>query len=1259
MPDGDITLSVTLSADDIKAKSGELRKNVQEMFNGVSASKLDKNLQKTYVQMDKLVAKSESITAKMREMETTKIKNPEIEKTEKELNNLYKTISNIGYVTQGGKIIPFSEEDREKAVALQKELDGLKETLSELMQNGSQVSLMEVNPEKYRGYASALNQCNNELAITVARAEQASKGVEKTGVSFSQVYHIVRTIVASIQTAFRTLTSSLRKFGSHIKSAFNTALRTAQKFASYIKGALVNAFKRVSGESNKAFSSNFLKKGLNLLLKYGLGVRSLYFAFRKLRTAIKEGMQNIVKFESAVGTSKELDSVNMAITNLNTSLLYLKNAWAAAISPVATYVLPVLATLADRFAQVGNIIARFVGALTGQEVVLNAVKVDAEDYADSLDDTKKNANGASGAVKKLTDRLASFDDLNVLGKDNDNEGSGGGGSGLDEYIPDPLEMFEYVDAINDFGKQIRDAWKNQDWNSVGKIIATKIDTAIIKPIAETLSWDNCKDTVMDFINQWSGVLNGFLQTTDLFDDIGTAMGRGITTVANTITQALGAVSLNTLGDDIYRVFKNAIESVDEMAMADAISAVFLAPLCIANGFFDGKDSEEVEQLFTDIGTKIANVANNINWYGIFTGIFNFASSIGDALIDTVVGFVNSGGFSGMLTQIADAINDAVNKLTPEDFESFGNAIGSLLVSVLSDLNTFMGNTSDSFNTIVEGVGDALANLPWEDIFENAGEIAVKIINAIIKVLNVVGQHMNDIQENGKTLAQNIGETIGECISQIDFEGMGETFGLIAEGIIDGIISAIENSDENGIAGIIAKIGYGLNKADADTFETIASLAIWGTVAKAIFAGITRALPVIFAQNSGQMFSAIGGGLSKAGGSVVSGAEAAGIGGWGTAQTASSTGSFVAGGIADMGALAVAVGGAVTAVVGLSDALHMMNGEMDETDFGGYNEEVDTFGKGWKNAFSSFDQFRLTFALGLQGIGDGFEWLGYNTVIGFDVLKEKWEEVKTNISDACDNIKENITGKFEEAKTFVEENVALFKENIALKWDEFKSNAEEKWQLIKETVTGKVEEFKTDSEEKIETLKTNLVNKWQEIKGAIYEKLVGIKLNMVEVFEQMKDAVKAPINGFLGIIETMVNRVIEGVNSVADTFNALPDVTLTNPFTGTDYTLGFSIPHLSSVSIPRLAEGAVIPPNREFMAVLGDQSHGTNIEAPLDTIKQAVAEVLANNGNAEMIQLLQQLITVVENKNLVIGDKDIGKANARYVKQQNIVRGSTF
>ena len=43
--------------------------------------------------------------------------------------------------------------------------------------------------------------------------------------------------------------------------------------------------------------------------------------------------------------------------------------------------------------------------------------------------------------------------------------------------------------------------------------------------------------------------------------------------------------------------------------------------------------------------------------------------------------------------------------------------------------------------------------------------------------------------------------------------------------------------------------------------------------------------------------------------------------------------------------------------------------------------------------------------------------------------------------------------------------------------------------------------------------------------------------------------------------------------------------------------------------PGLAEGAVLEPNRPFLAVVGDQTRGTNVEAPLDTIRQAVREEL--------------------------------------------------
>lgn len=66
--------------------------------------------------------------------------------------------------------------------------------------------------------------------------------------------------------------------------------------------------------------------------------------------------------------------------------------------------------------------------------------------------------------------------------------------------------------------------------------------------------------------------------------------------------------------------------------------------------------------------------------------------------------------------------------------------------------------------------------------------------------------------------------------------------------------------------------------------------------------------------------------------------------------------------------------------------------------------------------------------------------------------------------------------------------------------------------------------------------------------------------------------------------------------------------------------------MSNVALPRLAQGAVIPPNREFLAVLGDQKSGTNIETPLATMVQAFKQAMNDTGGmgGRQITVVMQL-----------------------------------
>ena len=217
---------------------------------------------------------------------------------------------------------------------------------------------------------------------------------------------------------------------------------------------------------------------------------------------------------------------------------------------------------------------------------------------------------------------------------------------------------------------------------------------------------------------------------------------------------------------------------------------------------------------------------------------------------------------------------------------------------------------------------------------------------------------------------------------------------------------------------------------------------------------------------------------------------------------------------------------------------------------------------------------------------------------------------------------------------------------------------QEWEGIKNAINEKMETLKANLKEKWESIKSDLATKWAEIKKNAEEHFDKIVAKIVEIWTSLKEKIKTPINGFLSIIESGINKIIGGVNKLIDALNSIPDIQFTNPFTGTQYKLGINVPKLSTVTIPKLAQGAVIPPNKEFMAVLGDQKSGTNIEAPLDTIKQAVAEELA-----AQISVLEEgfadVVNAINRKELAIGDKEIGRANARYTAQQKLIRGTSI
>lgn len=166
-------------------------------------------------------------------------------------------------------------------------------------------------------------------------------------------------------------------------------------------------------------------------------------------------------------------------------------------------------------------------------------------------------------------------------------------------------------------------------------------------------------------------------------------------------------------------------------------------------------------------------------------------------------------------------------------------------------------------------------------------------------------------------------------------------------------------------------------------------------------------------------------------------------------------------------------------------------------------------------------------------------------------------------------------------------------------------------------------------------------------GGLLDALVQILTGVVEfisgvftgdwdkAWEGVKDIFKGVFNGVVSILEGAVNLIIKGLNWLISQMNKIKfNVPSWVPVVG-GKSIGINIPKISEITIPRLAQGAVIPPNREFMAVLGDQKSGNNIEAPEDLIRKIVRE--ESGGNAD---ILRQILQAIKDGKVMMVDRQV-------------------
>nr|DAQ24034.1 MAG TPA: minor tail protein [Caudoviricetes sp.] len=153
------------------------------------------------------------------------------------------------------------------------------------------------------------------------------------------------------------------------------------------------------------------------------------------------------------------------------------------------------------------------------------------------------------------------------------------------------------------------------------------------------------------------------------------------------------------------------------------------------------------------------------------------------------------------------------------------------------------------------------------------------------------------------------------------------------------------------------------------------------------------------------------------------------------------------------------------------------------------------------------------------------------------------------------------------------------------WGNIKASAHQKWNAIWSTVSGFA----------------------KRIKNAIVDKFTSAKNTVVDVFNGMRDAIRSVLNNIISVVNGAISKVNGVVSAIESAFSFGPWKVPT-PFGSK--TIGFKATFPRVPTVPYLAKGAVIPPRSEFLAVLGDQKQGNNIETPEALLRKIVREETA-------------------------------------------------
>ncbi len=517
-------------------------------------------------------------------------------------------------------------------------------------------------------------------------------------------------------------------------------MRSSFQQAKSVLSAFIKQLKRTDSEQKKVTKSN--KKmnesikdtsksvggvgtSIKTILKYTLGIRSLFVLFNRLRSGVTEGMQNLAQYS---------DSTNSALSLLMSRMTQLKNATATAFQPLVEFVAPALAKFISLLAEASTWTSQLFSALIGKDTYVKAVEVQ-QDYAESLDKSKDKTEELQKATEKS---LAPFDKLIQLQKSSSKTPDS---SDSTDKTLKPSQMFETEEVSQDmksFADKVKETFSGlfdplrQSWLENGPIVTEAVRNALaaIKQLAS--------DVGASFMQVWN--VEGYGKR--ITDDLLITFANLVQTVANLVTQFDRAwVSGNTgtniirhLGDIVLTVtgfFREASESIKNWA-----ASLDFSPLLQA---FDNV-LVSVKPIVEDVGNVCLWFLNNV--------LLPIAKWAVEQSIPSVFNLIAAA--LNALHSVIEALKPLAMWLWEEYLQPLGEWTGEVIISALEQIVEWLTKFSDwvgKHQTTVQNITVAVLAFfaAWKFMeFVSGIALMVTAIGMISSALSVLGISLTDI-----------------------------------------------------------------------------------------------------------------------------------------------------------------------------------------------------------------------------------------------------------------------------------------------------------------------------------------------------------------------------------------------------------------------------------------------------------------------------------------------------------------------------------